>query len=622
MAKKEIFLEDAILDDLRGLEVVERPLSSRVFVICGWIVGIFLFVIVIRVFFFGIINHSSYQSRAFANAGQEIIKEAPRGVIFDRYGVALVSNQPTFHVSINASQILKDRDSIDTTLDSIYSIVPFDMSSVRTSIFSIDLEHQAYIPIVRNINISEVIELKKLNNPAIVIEDGFSRSYQDGVVFSHAVGYTSLVSGSDISHNTNLELNDEIGKSGIESSYDALLRGINGRTIVYRDSKGNVIDERQDKAPVGGAEIHTTLDAELQKVMYESLTKRLTDLGRWGGVGIAIDPSNGEILSLVSVPSFDNNTLSASIFSDPHKPTFNRAISGVYSPGSTIKPLVAFAALEEKVIDPLKSIFSAGYIEVPNPYNPGHPSRFVDWKPQGWVNLYSALARSSNVYFYEVGGGFQGQQGLGITKLREYWQKFLINKKTGVDIKGEVEGILPDPVEREKRTGNPWRLGDTYNASIGQGDLGITPLALIRYIGGVALKGELYRPHIVSFAQSSSGDRIYTASSTYDVIQTNDPRNWDEVELGMKNAVDKDYGTAHLLSSIPMVIAGKTGSAQIQNNAKVNAFVVAYAPVPNPKIAVVILIEDAKEGSLNAVPVARDVLSWYYEHRIKTGNTN
>lgn len=376
-----------------------------------------------------------------------------------------------------------------------------------------------------------------------------------------------------------------------------------------------------DKTVQSGAKVYTTIDAELQKVLYTSLKNRLTSLDRNAGAGLAINPRTGEVLALVSLPSFDTNKLTGEIFSDPAKPAFNRVLSGVYSPGSIIKPLVAFGALEEGIVDPMTSILSTGYIELPNPYTPSQPSRFVDWKAHGWVNVYSALARSSNVYFYEVGGGFEQQQGLGIERLRAYWGKFLLGEKTGIDLPGEAQGNLPDPESKEKRTGQIWRIGDTYNVSIGQGDLLVSPIELLRYIGGIAAKGKLYEPYVVSKVENGES-LYYTKDQRFNTIEQKNPQSIEDVERGMLYGVSEEYGTSHMLAGIPMAIAGKTGSAQIQNNQKTNAFFVGYAPVPNPEIAILVLIEDAKEGSLNAVPVAQEVLSWYYEHRVSERKTD
>ncbi|MCL5011988.1 MAG: penicillin-binding transpeptidase domain-containing protein [Patescibacteria group bacterium] len=623
MGKKDFFLEDIALDDFsNGLDVVERPLSDKLFRVLGIIITLGVLIVAGRVAYFDVFHAQEYSARAIANAGQGTILKAPRGIIYDRYGIPLVTNKPTFDVSINLSEILRHPESVDDTLAAIQAIVPFDATTTKEQIRKADLERQAYVPLVKNISLDAVIALKKLDNRAVTIEDGYAREYIDGPMFSHVLGFIGLVTQDDLAADPSLQLNDDIGKMGIEAQYDALLRGTNGAKIQFRDAKGNDIAPERTQEPISGARLDTTLDAELQKVFFTTLQTRLKDLDRTSGVGLALNPQTGEVLSLINFPDFDNNNLTASLFSDPAHPTFNRTISGVYSPGSTIKPLVAFGALEEHVIDPLKSIYSAGYIELPNPYSPDKPSKFLDWKPQGWVNMYSALARSSNVYFYEVGGGFQDQKGLGIDLLNVYWRKFLLDKKTGIDLPGENYGSLPNPDEKEKRTGQIWRIGDTYNVAIGQGDLMITPIELLRYISGVASKGKLPVPFVVKDAKTNSGKIVYEKTPSFDTLEMKNPNDLNEVEQGMLAGVAKDYGTAYMLHTIPMVIAAKTGSAQIQNNAKTNAFVVAYAPVPNPQIAILVLIEDAREGSLNAVPVVRDVLSWYYEHRImKTAST-
>jgi len=336
---------------------------------------------------------------------------------------------------------------------------------------------------------------------------------------------------------------------------------------------------------------------------------------------------------LVSVPGFDSNKITSDVLNDSGKPFFNRVISGLYSPGSTIKPLMAFAALKEGLINLKTEIFSRGYIEIPNPYNPESPSRFVDWKPHGWVNIYSALAKSSNIYFYALGGGLPKNEmgivknssndnneslsrGLGIEKLKEYWEQFGFDRKTGIDLPSETEGFLPDPEIKISRKKEDWRLGDTYNVSIGQGDLVITPIELISYISAIANNGKFYQPFIAK--KFIAGTKNIIRETEPKLIKDfSDYSNYfKEVQRGMIDTVEKPYGTAHLLSSLPIKIAGKTGSAQINNNTKVNAFFVGYMPTNDPKIAILVLIENAREGSLNAVPVAKDVLEWYYYNRI------
>jgi penicillin-binding protein 2 len=221
------------------------------------------------------------------------------------------------------------------------------------------------------------------------------------------------------------------------------------------------------------------------------------------------------------------------------------------------------------------------------------------------VNLYSAIAQSSNVYFYTVGGGFGDLKGLGIARLKAWWARFGLGKETGIDLPEEGKGFLPDPDWKEKTAGRPWRLGDTYNVSIGQGDLTVTPVQLIRYISAIANGGTLVTPHLYADAPLHP-ESLEAYKDEIAVLQE-----------AMRTTVTAPRGTAYLLHDLSLPIAGKTGSAQVENNKAENAFFVGYAPADHPTLALLILVEHAKEGSLNAVPIARDVFAWYDEHRIQ-----
>jgi penicillin-binding protein 2 len=278
-----------------------------------------------------------------------------------------------------------------------------------------------------------------------------------------------------------------------------------------------------------------------------------------------------------------------------------------------VKSRRALAALHEGVITPNTTVYSKGYIEIPNPYVPDKPSRFVEFNQEelGLLNVRSAIARSSNVFFYTAGGGFEGIKGLGISRLYTYWQKFGFGSKTGVEADNENIGFLPTPEEKEQRTHQPWRIGDTYNVSIGQGDFRVSPLQLLNAIASIANNGVMYRPNLVH----SIGDGPVTTP-----VQVLDYSDWKmeltEVQAGMRDGVQKTYGRSYLLHDLPFTSAAKTGSAQIANNTKTNALFVGYAPFENPQIAIEVLIENAVTGSLNAVPIAKDVLNWYYQNRL------
>lgn len=629
MSKKDLFFEEAVLDDLaEGLDILESPLSQKAFKMVAVFFIAIIAIVIGRIFFLGIWENNFYSQRALANSDTIKVIRAQRGIIFDRNGESLVENIPSFKVNLNLVEFFKLGDEKEKIIDNLEKILNLPVGKIKNLLRDINLERQNSLIVGRQLNIDQIIEIKNLNSPAVEIEDDFKRQYSKIGVFSHVLGYTGAVDKNDIEKDHTLSFNDVVGKNGIEAFYNDYLQGENGEIVNYKNAKGEVIDSKTLKEQVSGDRIYLNIDADLQNYFYNQLKQTLSGLGSPAGVGIAMNPQNGEVLALVNFPSFNNNKITSSDLTNSLKPLFNRAISGVYSPGSTIKPLVAYAALKENIISPERQIYSRGYIEVPNPYFPDKPSRFLDWKAHGWVNMYSALARSSNVYFYVIGGGMPNSEislidgmvdieGLGIERLKKYWQKFGFDKKTGIDLPAESEGFLPDAEIKEEKTGQPWRVGDTYNVTIGQGDLVITPMQLLSYISTIANGGKIYQPFVANKVVSENGEILkenqskiyYDFSSDIDIIK--------EIQKGMRDTVQKSYGTAYMLNDLPMAVSAKTGSAQIENNKKINAFFVGYAPSENPQIAILVLVEDASEGSLNTIPLAKSIMNWYYINRIQ-----
>ncbi|MDP3998975.1 MAG: penicillin-binding transpeptidase domain-containing protein [bacterium] len=618
ISKKEIFLEESIEGFSQdGLEVLELPLSRQAFQLILALAFLLALIAITKMLFLGGWLGSFYQARAEANAGKDYYLASARGIIYDRFGEPLVEDVPTFSVSVKINKLLANSGLILEALNLPKEILIEQFKNVNA-------EKTSSVIIARDVQPEEINRLKSLNLDGVEIINDFKRHYLEGPAFAHVLGYLGQDSANKI-----------VGKTGLENFYDSFLRGQDGERIVYRDALGNALDEKINSLPADGYRLNTTLDAGLQTYFYDRLAAALNSLGSRGAVGIALNPQNGEVLAMVNLPSFNNNIFVESghnaekfrVLNSSGHPLFNRSVSGAYNPGSTIKPLVALAALSEGVIDVKKQIFSAGFIEIPNPYFPDKPSRFLDWKPHGWVDLYSALARSSNVYFYEIGGGFNDTKGLGIEKLKEWWLKFGLGQKTNIDLPSEDNGFLPDPELKEQKSRDIWRIGDTYNVSIGQGDLLVTPIQLINFIATIANGGKLYQPYVVKniigpdneIAKENNLSILSDYSSLGGYIA--------EVQEGMNDAVDKPYGTAHLLSDLPVAVSAKTGSAQILNNTQTNAFFVGYLPAEalakagaplDKQIAILVLIENAREGSLNAVPVAKDVLNWYYWNRLAT----
>ena len=601
----EITFDEVVFDaSSGGLEIKEKPVDNRVFQIVA-LVGIILMAIAaVQVFLLGVGRADFFQARADANVNKVLLKQAPRGLILDRFGQPLVKNNPILTLYLRPTELIRYNEFNQVV--EVLGFVGVSRDELYLILSKSDLQTADTIAIKKDLSIEETIKIRGAGLLSLAVEQDFNRSFDPS--FAHVVGYTGLTTKEDIAEK-GLTSIDLVGKSGLERYYDHILAGENGKTIIYRNSLGEEIEKRLLSEPQIGQGIITTIDAEFQQYFYERLNQGLRNLGRSKGVGLAINPLNAEILSLISLPSFKPDRIVEAL-NNQDKPLFNRAISGLYSPGSTIKPFWAAAALNEKLVAPTDQFLSVGYIEIPNPYFPERPTRFLDWKPHGWVNLYSAIARSSNVYFYTVAGGFENQRGLGISKMIEYFHLFGLDEKTGLNLFGENQGFMFSPAEKEKRTGQIWRIGDSYNVSIGQGDMAVTPIGLLTAFSSVFNSGRLYQPRLI-LGEPLKIIKEYSELQPY----------FQEVIEGMVDAVDKPYGTSHLLSSLPIKIAAKTGSAQTGDNTKINAFWAGCGPVPfeesSTPICVLILIEDAQEGSLNTVPIAYDVMNWYYKNRLK-----
>jgi penicillin-binding protein 2 len=614
--KGEIVFEESLSDDWsRDLGVVEVPLDERPLSYLGVVVALVGVLLVGRIVFLNVARGEFYDRRADANLYQTERIPAPRGIITDHAGTVLADNRPVFTASLNLKEFLRQPGLQDRTMSAITDVLQVSSTEVWQTIAGRDVE-QSIDPIVLDNDLApaQMVALKGLDLSTIIIGEGFKREYPEGEAFSSVLGTLGYPTREELAADDALAGNELVGKDGVESFYDGTLRGTAGETTAMRNAKGTVLESSRTRDPELGQSLTLTIDAEFQRYFAKRFTDGLKALGRTSGVGIAMDPRSGEILALMNFPLFDNNVFTGpgqndekqQLLSSTDRPLFDRAVAGLYSPGSTIKPLHALAALVEGVISPARQIFSPGYLDIPNPFDPDHPTRLVDWRYQGNVDMAAALAQSSNVYFYEVGGGYGDIRGLGIERLHDWWERFHLGQATGIDLPGEATGFLPTIEWKERTTGQPWLVGDTYNVSIGQGDLLVTPIALLDYIAAIANGGVVYEPHV---AKTDVPPTVLADYREYtDALA--------EVQSGMREAVTSPLGTANLLSSLPFATAAKTGSAQVFNKAQENAFFVGYAPAKNPQIAILVLIENSKEGSLNAVPIAKDALSWYYEHRI------
>lgn len=403
-------------------------------------------------------------------------------------------------------------------------------------------------------------------------------------------------------------------KDGAELYLNEMLSGRNGLELIETDVNGGIISQSVVQPPRNGEDATLSIDSRVQEKLFSTIRDLSLKVGFRGGAGSVMDVRSGEMLAMVSFPEYSSEIMTQgeneekikSYYEDENNPFLNRVISGLYTPGSIIKPFLAFAALEEKIITPEKEIVSTGKLIVPNPYDPDNPSIFKDWKAHGAVDMRKAIAVSSDVYFYEIGGGFGNQKGLGIEKIKTYLEKFGFSKKTGFDSQREAEGIIPDPAWKEETfEGEIWRVGDTYNTSIGQYGMQITPLQAVVAVSALANGGTILTPSI-----------LFTGTSTVAGGEEigGDPQNYKVVEEGMRMSVTE--GTASGLNISAAEIAGKTGTAELGARKQyVNSWVIGFFPYENPKYAFAVVMEKGPATNLiGATYVARQLLDWMAIH--------
>lgn len=617
---EEILLDKKAAEmDESQLSKLEWPLAS-VFIKGVLFFGIlFLSIIFVRIVYLQIVKGAYYANLADNNKTRYYVINAPRGIIYDRYGTPLVLNAPSFSLTLIPLDLPRDFQEREQLINQVVSIFNLNKDEIE-NILKEENRLSSLEPILLKPKL-EVEEIRKFEanvapNKGFMIMADTSRYYPYKEALAHVVGYVGKMSLEDKKNYPNYPLTSMIGKDGLEAYYENILQGEWGKRLIEVDAYGKLKQDLGVIDPKPGQDLVTTIDKDLQIKLYDSLKKQLEEIGVTAGAGIALNPKNGEVLALVSLPSFDPNVLVKGspqnlihdYLNNKNHPFFNRVVSGLYAPGSLIKPLMALAALEEKIISPLKKIYDEGQIVITSPYNPKEKYIFRDWKPHGWVDMRKALAVSCNVYFWAVGGGYQDITGLGLEKIKKYWQLFKLGEKQGIDLKNENIGVLPDQDWLKKiRPNDPyWKLGDTYNVSIGEGGLNLTPLALADYISTIANKGVLFAPHLKKDISPVPLVNLNVSEENLKVVQE-----------GMRQVVTE--GTATLLNDLPFEVAGKSGSPKLvsMGKEKYNALFAAYAPYDDPQIVLLILIEQPPQGSIATLPVVYDVLSWYWENRIK-----
>jgi penicillin-binding protein 2 len=484
------------------------------------------------------------------------------------------------------------------------------------------------LQVVRGEEFATIAETNSVNQTAIIAERGVVydrhgemiawnerdekgvydfpiRAYDDHLGLGQVLGYVSYPQRDRQGF---FFRTDYVGISGIESAFNNYLQGVNGKKLVVRDALGDVIAEHVTEDPVAGSPLRLSIDAALTRAMYDIIATSSLQAGFRSGAGVIMDVKTGEILALTSFPSYDPEIMAdgdevATIeqyTKDERLPFLNKVVGGVYTPGSVVKPFVAYAALAEGVVSPEKEFVSTGEIVIPNPYNPSNPSRFTDWRAHGVVDMRRAIAFSSNVYFYIIGGGFAGQRGLGITKMAEYYRLFGLGTSTGLLLGEEQIGVVPDPAWKRATFADDWRLGDTYFTAIGQYGFLLTPLQLVRAYAALATGDRLVTPHLQAGLQGTT------------TPLTINPQHLRVIHEGMRMATDFPGGTARALERQEAVIAAKSGTAEVgAGNAFVNSWAAGFFPYEEPRYAFVIMMDRApRSNMLGATRIMGDVVSW------------
>lgn len=435
------------------------------------------------------------------------------------------------------------------------------------------------------------------------------RKYTDLLGFGNLLGYVKYPKKDSSGNFYTLQTS---GEDGLEKYFNELLSGVNGVKLTEVDVKGNTESQSILEPPENGGKVTLSIDSGIQDQMYRSLEHAVIDSGYQGGAGVLMNSKTGEVIALATYPEYNSSILTegkdseaiSNFFNSSKKPFLDRSISGLYAPGSIVKPFIAVGVLNEKIIDPYKSILSTGSISLPNPYDPEHPSVFKDWKAHGYVDLRHAIAVSSDVYFYAVGGGFEGQKGLGITKIDEYLKKFQFTLPTEGFFAGPG-GTIPSPQwKAENFNGDDWRVGDTYHTTIGQYGFQATPLQITRAMTGIANKGKVVSPTILK------GDQ-----GKVENISGVDTANFTPVQEGMRLAVTE--ATARALNISGVQVAAKTGTAEIgSGKTYVNSWVSGFFPYDNPEYTFTVVLEKGPVAySVSAMQTMGRVVTWIRDNK-------
>lgn len=616
--RRGVEIEDAIMTVTeKEKAIIETPFERKGLALVWLSMAAAVLVLFGRVFYLDVMQGSYYSEVSKENRIRRIVIKAPRGNIYDESGAVLAKNAPSVDAVIFPNYLPDSQDERKAMADGLAEILGMNPGNAEAMIMTQD--GRSADPVLLKENISQdqslILAERYREFPGISIEGTAIRKYEDGQAFSHVIGYDGKITRDEIERNPGYQMTDYIGKTGLEKYYERELKGVYGAQQVEIDSRGNVKKNLGTILPVPGNDLYLNIDAGLQKKIYDSLTGILKDTDTRTAAAVAIDPKTGGVLAMVSLPGFDNNLFASGIGSEDYRalisdkdlPLLNRATSGEYPPGSTIKPAVAAAALSEGVITPSTIIDGLGGRLYVGSFS------FGDWKAHGPSDVRTAIAQSNDIFFYTVGGGYGSIEGLGMSRMKKYENLFGFGSELGIDLPNESSGFIPDEDWKLSKKGEKWYIGDSYHCAIGQGFVLATPLQLADYTAAIANGGTLYVPHVVNRIRKTDGSEetidpsvIRSGFVSDDVMRV--------IREGMRQTITD--GTAQSLKTVPVPVAGKTGTAQFGvGGEQTHAWFISFAPYDDPKIAMVVLVEGGGEGHSSAVPVTKEVYDWYFGGR-------
>ena len=622
----------SVLSPIRDVHSERRLFLARV-VLASIVSLLLLGIVIARLVQLQVVDHELFAEKSQGNRVRIVPAPPIRGLVLDRKGRVIAENLPAYQLELIPEQV----DELDDTLNRLAALDLIDAEDIPR-FKELSRSGPRFKPVTLKFRLSDEeianFAIQRPRFPGVDFQPRLVRHYPHGPEVAHAVGYVGALSANDLQRldAASYAGTSHTGKTGVEARYEPNLHGEPGFRHIITNARGRqmpsdtseLLDSLPtDETPTPGSNVYLSLDLDLQKLAYRAFE------GRRGAL-VALDPQSGEILALVSTPSFDPNLFAVGMTTsqfrelqeNPDRPLFNRAVNGAYPPGSTIKPMLALAALESGATSLTHTSFCRGFFQLP-----GDEHRYRDWKPEGHgpVNVHEAVSQSCDVFFYEI------SVDLGIDAIHDYLTRFGLGDRTGIDIGGEHRGLVPSREWKRtsfrNRDDQRWYHGETVIASIGQGYMLATPLQLAAAASALATRGERYRPHMVAAIEDAlTGERRMIQPERLPDVEISNDFYWENVIGAMHDVMQGPHGTARAVGSgAPYEMAGKSGTAQVvsiaqdeeyddaelEERQRDHALFISFAPLDDPRIAVALIVENGESGSSVAAPIAKAIMDAY-----------